>query len=432
MADIAAEAFFGAYRLLGRALVPVLPLALSWRAARGKEDRSRMGERFGRASLPRPAGRLVWVHAASVGETNAVLPLIERLAAAGVSVILTTVTVTSATVAAERLPVQALHQFAPLDVAPVLDRFLGHWRPDLALFVESEQWPTTIAKLAAAGVPHVVVNGRLSDRSYRRWLRVARLVRPMFARTALCLAQTSRDAERYARLGVREVRVVGNLKFDVPPLDASASDVAAVRAAIGDRPVWLAASTHDGEEAAIATAHRILKVRFPDLLTIIVPRHPHRGPSLQLMLTEAGLAVARRAAGGIIGPHVEVYLADTLGELGLFYRLSPIAYLGGSLVPRGGQSPIEPARLACVMLHGPHVENFVEIYESLDRAGQAQRVADARELAEAVADFLDDPAATHRRASEAAETLRPFAGALEATMRMLAPFLEPTARTGIT
>ncbi|MEO8668057.1 MAG: glycosyltransferase N-terminal domain-containing protein, partial [Bauldia sp.] len=216
MADIAAAAFFGAYRLLGRALIPVLPLALSLRAAQGKEDRSRMGERFGRASLPRPAGRLIWVHAASVGETNAVLPLIGRVIGAGASVLLTTVTVTSAKVAAGRLPAGAVHQFGPLDVGSIIDRFLGHWRPDLALFVESEQWPTTIARLAAAHVPRIVVNGRLSDRSYRRWLRLGRLVRPIFARTELCLAQTPRDAERYAALGVRDVRVVGNLKFDVP------------------------------------------------------------------------------------------------------------------------------------------------------------------------------------------------------------------------
>ncbi|MEO8667952.1 MAG: 3-deoxy-D-manno-octulosonic acid transferase, partial [Bauldia sp.] len=209
--------------------------------------------------------------------------------------------------------------------------------------------------------------------------------------------------------------------------DARPADVAACREAIGGRPVWLAASTHEGEEVAVAAAHRIIKARFPDLLTIIVPRHPHRGPAIHAMLEEGGLAVSRRSLGGTIDAAVEVYLADTLGELGLFYRVAPVAFLGGSLVPRGGQNPIEPVYLDAAILHGPRVHNFADIYDVLDRAGQAEPVADAEALANAVAALIADPATARLRASGAAATLRSFGGALDETMRGLAPFLDGAA-----
>ena len=226
-----------AYRLIGYAVMPLVPLALVVRARRGKEDRARVGERFGRASRPRPAGRLAWVHAASVGETNAVMPLVERIVGAGISVVFTSVTVTAANIAASRLPAGAVHQFSPIDVAPWIGRFLGHWRPDFALFVESELWPATIMKLAGAGIPQILVNARLSERSFRGWDRFGGVARALFARIGLCLAQTERDGERYRALGVRQVSVTGNLKFDVPPPSADAAAVTAFQSLLGNRPV---------------------------------------------------------------------------------------------------------------------------------------------------------------------------------------------------
>jgi 3-deoxy-D-manno-octulosonic-acid transferase len=405
-----------------------MPLILSLRAARGKEDRSRLGERFGRSAIQRPKGRLAWVHAASVGETNAVLPLIGRILATGTSVLFTSVTVTSAGIAAARLPHGAIHQFAPIDVGPVIDRFLLHWQPDIALFVESEQWPLTILKLAAAGIPRILVNARMSDRSYRRWKSFGRIGHSIFARTELCLAQTSADAKRYADLGAPKVSVTGNLKFDMPPPSAIPAAHAALQDAIAGRPVWLASSTHEGEERIAADVHRQLQATCQSLLTVIVPRHPERGGHIKNMLVEQGFAVALRSAAEELLPTTDIYVADTLGELGLFYRAAPIAFLGGSLIPHGGQNPIEPARLDTVVLHGPQVHTFMEVYEALDRSGQAELVSDAAALAAAVAGLLADPDAARRRAAAAHAALAPFSGALDRTLEALGPYLQPGAR----
>jgi len=423
---VSARVAGGAYRLLGLALMPLMPLALSVRAARGKEDRARVGERFGRASRPRPAGRLAWVHAASVGETNTVMPLVDRIVGAGISVVFTSVTVTAANIAASRLPAGAVHQFSPIDVAPWISRFLGYWRPDFALFVESELWPVTIMKLAGAGIPQILVNARLSERSFRGWNRFGGAARSLFTRIGLCLAQTEKDGERYRALGVPRVSVTGNLKFDVPPPTADPAAVAAFQSLLGNRPVWVAASTHEGEEEIVAAAHQLLRRHHPGLVTIIVPRHPDRGGVIRGLLSARGLAVAQRSAGEPIGPLLDIYLADTLGELGLFYRVAPVAFLGGSLVAHGGQNPIEPVRLDAAILHGPHVHNFEGIYAALDVAGAAKKVIDAESLAGAVAALLDDASALRLRLNAATATFAPLSGALDRTSLALAPYLAAT------
>lgn len=423
MSDIFADTVIGAYGLAGRAAVPFMPIALSWRARRGKEDEARLGERFGRASKPRPEGRLVWIHAASVGETNAVLPLVENVIASGFAVVFTSVTVTSAGIAAQRLPRGALHQFAPLDAPPLIGRFLDHWRPDLALFVESELWPTTILKLAAAGIPQVLVNARLSERSFRGWRRLGGVARSILGRIPLCLAQSAQDAERYAALGVPCTTVTGNLKFDAPPPEVDGNALEGFRAIVGDRPVWVAASTHSGEEAAAGDVHRMLKGRFDRLLTVIVPRHPARGDEIRSELAARGLHASQRSHGEEVYETTDIYVADTLGELGLFYRAAPIAFLGGSLVPHGGQNPIEPVHLGAAVLHGIHVHNFADTYAAIDNAGGVPPIADAAGLAEAVGAFLDDPAARQRFADASANALASSRGALAATMAALDPYL---------
>lgn len=423
MSDILADTVIGAYRLAGRAAVPLMPIALSWRARRGKEDRARLGERFGRASKPRPAGRVVWVHAASVGETNAIMPLVERMTRSGFSVVFTSVTLTSADVAAQRLPSGACHQFAPLDAPPLIGRFLDHWRPDLALFVESELWPTTIVRLAATGIPQILVNARLSERSFRGWRRLGGVAHAILGRIPLCLAQSAQDAERYAALGVPRVEVIGNLKFDAPAPEADARILEEFRRMVGGRPIWVAASTHAGEEAIVAEAHRILQGRFDSLLTIIVPRHPERGDEIRAELAAKGLRTVQRSRSENFDDTTQVYIADTLGELGLFYRVAPIAFLGGSLIPHGGQNPIEPVRLGAAVLHGPNVHNFSDIYATIDDAGGAPMIADAAGLADAVARFLEDPEARQCFADKTAEALAPLGGALAATMAALDPYL---------
>ena len=423
MADGRSGAALAAYRIAGIAATPFMPAFLSWRARRNKEDRARLGERRGFASLPRPEGPLVWVHAASVGETNAVLPLIRRIASEYGPVLLTTITVTSAQIAAARLPVGAMHQFSPLDISPWVQRFLRHWRPGLALFVESELWPITMTTLAGSGIPQILVNARLSERSFRRWGRMERFVRPLFSRLTLCLAQSPGDAERYRAIGVARVEVTGNLKFDVPMPVPDENAVAVLRRQIGSRPVWLAASTHEGEEAVAVEVHRALAAAQPGLLTIIVPRHPDRGPAIAEMVAAAGLPLALRGRGEPVSAATGIYIANTLGELNLFYRAVPVTFVGGSLVPRGGQNPIEPVRCEAAVLHGPHVANFADVYAALDVSG-SEMVGDATELAAAVNRLLDDPARARNRARAATAALRPFAGALDATMAALRPYLE--------
>ena len=420
-----------AYRLAGIAVAPFAPLVLSWRARRNKEDRDRLGERRGLTNVPRPEGFLVWVHAASVGETNAVLPLIGRIVAENGTVLLTTITVTSARIAMARLPAGAIHQFGPIDIQPWVTRFLRHWRPGLAVFVESELWPVTMTALADSGVPQVVVNARLSERSFRRWQRMESIVGPLFGRLALCLAQTPGDAERYRAIGVKRAEVTGNLKFDAPLPAPDPATVAALGRVIGERPVWLAASTHEGEEAIAADVHRALAENHRGLLTVVVPRHPERGPAIVEALAASGFRVALRSAGEAIAPDTDIYVADTLGELGLFYRLAPVAFIGGSLVPHGGQNPIEPVRFETAVLHGPHVGNFADIYAALDTSG-SETVANAEELAAALHRLLADPARARNRVRAAAAALQPFAGTLDATLAALKPFLDPHTRAGAT
>lgn len=415
-----------AYRLAGICAAPFLPLLLSRRARQGKEESSRLAERRGIASAPRPDGLLVWVHAASVGETNAVVPLIGRLTRMGARVLFTTVTVTSAQIAATRLPPGAIHQFSPLDVQPWIERFLAHWRPDLALFAESELWPVTMVKLAERGVPQVLVNGRMSERSFARWQRYAPLARFLLARLALCLAQSPVDGDRYRAMGAKRVEVTGNLKFDAPLPIPDPGAVAALRKLIGERPIWLAASTHEGEEEVAAKVHRELAPSHAGLLTVIVPRHPDRGPAIADTLRQSGHSVSMRSRGEPVAEDTDIYVADTLGELALFYRVVPITFIGGSLVPRGGQNPIEPVRFEAAVLHGPHVHNFAEIYAALDASG-SETVADAEQLAAAVHRLLADPARARNRVRAATAALQPFSGALDATLAALKPFLESRA-----
>jgi 3-deoxy-D-manno-octulosonic-acid transferase len=381
------------WRGAAAAAAPLLPIYLRARAGRGKEIAARLGERHG-AGAARPPGPLFWFHAASVGETLSILPLLPVMLRSrqGLHILVTTGTVTSATLLAQRLPAdvapRVLHRFVPLDVPAWAGRFLDAWRPDAGAFVESELWPNLLAAAAARRIPMALVNGRMSERSARRWAWMPALVRETLARFDLVLAQSPGDAERLRGLGGRAVSAPGNLKFAADPLPVEPSALAALRALTAGRPVLLAASTHPGEEAMIAAAHGILAARRPALLTVIVPRHPERGPQIA---AELGTA-SRRAAGAAPGPETAIHVADTLGELGLFYRLADAALIGGSLVPHGGQNPLEPARLGCPILAGPHMHNFQEIAAALEAAGGLRRLAASpAALAEAAEAVLSNP-----------------------------------------
>lgn len=402
------------------------PLAfrlLTRRLKRGKEHPERMTERLGQASIARPAGPLVWVHGASVGEMLAVISLIERLRAQHFAVLVTSGTVTSAALAEQRLPDGVLHQFVPLDAPRFVQRFLDHWRPSLALFVESDLWPNLICSCAARRIPMIVINGRLSERSFSRWRRVPGVIAALLKRFDLCLTQSAADAERYAKLGAPRVSATGNLKLDLPAPPADDAVLGRLKQIVGKRPVVVAASTHPGEEAAVIGAHRRLRAKFPTLLTIIVPRHPARGESIAEIAKSAGVAIALRSRRAQPMPDIGVYIADTLGELGLMYRLAPIAFMGGSLAHHGGQNPIEAIRLGAAVIHGPHVWNFADIYASLDAAHGAEQVADKEALAARLGVWLAAPAVRQATADAAAATVQKLSGALERTWTALDPYL---------
>ena len=412
-----------AYRLLSAAMTPLAPLFLAQRLRSGKEHAVRLGERRGVSGKGRPPGPLVWLHGASVGELISVLPLIERIHAREVNLLVTSGTVTSSGLAEQRLPRGVIHQFVPVDVPFFVRRFLDHWQPDLALFVESELWPNIMIEMSRRAVPMVLINGRLSENSFRRWRYLLASIGDLLRRLDLCLARTPADAGRFSDLGARHVVTTGDLKLDGPAPPADRDKLAALQRAFGERPLIAAASTHEGEEAAMIDAHQRLRANFPNLLTVIVPRHPERSASIAELTRAAGLNLRLRSRGELPDAGTEIYLADTVGELGLFYRLAPIVFIGGSLIKHGGQNPIEPAKLGAAILHGPHVGNFAEIYAALDEAHGAEMVADASKLTAALGAMLAQPEARARLADAAYRTVSALGGALERTLQSLDPYL---------
>ncbi len=428
MADAPRSVMLEAYRLATSVAHPLAGLILRWRLKRGKEDPERSGERYGRASLPRPEGPLVWVHAASVGETLSVLPLIDRILGRGcASVLLTTGTMTSTSIARARLGDRAIHQYVPLDGPRFVRRFLDHWRPGLAIFVESELWPNLMIETAASGARLALLNARMSDRSFRRWRRSPAMIGALLSCFDLCLAQSEGDAGRLRALGAGPVTCSGNLKYDVPAPGADEGALAGFSAALGDRPRWAAASVHPGEIDAVLDAHVAIAGADPGLLTIVAPRHPERGAEVAAAASARGLDVATRSKGQMPGAGTAICLFDTIGEMGLVYRLAPIVFMGGSLVPHGGQNPIEPAKLATAILHGPHVHNFADVYAALHAAGGAEEVADAAALAARVAALVARPAEAARRAEAASGAVSAFSGALDRAMAALEPLLPVAA-----
>jgi 3-deoxy-D-manno-octulosonic-acid transferase len=416
-----------AYRALTTLAAPFAPLILAWRLRRGKEEPGRRPERYGLSSAPRSPGFLAWFHAASVGEANAALPVIETIAAErpGVRMLLTTATVTSARLARSRLPRGVLHQYVPLDNPVFVQRFLGHWRPDLAVLVESEIWPNLVLETKARDIPLILINGRMSTSSYKRWRRRPSMSRPLFSAFDLVLAQNEKLAERFAQLGVARTLNVGNLKADAPPPPADLPGRRKLDAAFKDRTVWLAASTHPGEDETVMAAHLKMKAARPDLLTIIVPRHPERGPLIAEQLRAANLKIALRSEDALPGSETDVYVADTIGELGLFYALAPVAFVGGSLAEHGGQNPVEAIKLGAAVLTGPNWQNFRDSYRELLSAGGALEIRDAASLAEAALALLNDGSARRTMTERASATIAAMSGALPRTLAELERYLPP-------
>lgn len=414
------------YRAATSLALPALHILLARREALGKEDPERLHERFGYASLVRPPGKMIWVHAASVGEAMSALLLIEKLSAYAPQAhfLITTGTVTSAQILAARLPPRAMHQFVPIDVPECVARFLDHWRPDGALWVESEFWPNLLDGLARRNIPTALLNARISARSQRRWSRVKGWIAELLGTFMLCLSQTEAGQESLRRLGAKNVSFQGNLKFATLPLPDDESARTALVSVIGQRPVWLFASSHPGEEAIALEAHQMLRADFSDLLTIIAPRHPARGAAITAAIMQAGLTHAKRSSGALPGAETDIYLADTLGELGVLYRLCDICCVGGSFTPVGGHNPIEPALVGAAICFGPLMENFSEIAEQMSASDCARQVQDSAALASFVRTMLREPETRQALATRAKDFAAAQSKVLDRTIAALAPFLQ--------
>lgn len=376
-------------------------------------DPARWPERMGHATLPRPAGPLVWFHAASVGESVSALGLMDHWVRTrpDLQVLVTSGTATSAQVLERRLPPRSRHQFAPLDTRRAVRRFLAHWHPTAAILVESDLWPQMLRETRAAGIPLALINARLSERSIRNWQRAPRSAHHLLAGFCLIHCQDARTQTNLRALGATCARQGPNLRSMTGPLPFDADERTRLACQLGARPLWLAASTHPGEDSIMLAAHRRLLTRWPDALLILVPRHPERGPALTRLIAGAGFTAARRVTGSPVTARTQVYLADTMGETGLWYALCPVTCLCGSFVPAGGHSPHEPAQAGSAILHGPLYANFAETYPALDAAGAGYEVADAPALADRLVTLLGES----DRLTSARTAARRFAAAQENT-----------------
>lgn len=375
---------------------PVIMGLLKQRLKNGKEDPERLQERFGQPSRPRPeGGPLMWVHVASVGEAQSMLHLINLFLAqyqTG-SVLVTSITRSSAELLEKRLPTRAFHQYLPVDRPKWVKRFLAYWHPDIVLWAESELWPTLMHEIGKHHLPMALINARMSANSYKNWSRAKGLAQGILSAFTIILTQTDKDKNYYINLGARSVSTIGNIKFAAPPLPYLESDLKSLQDATAGRPLWVYASTHAGEEELAAKTHIALKETFPDLLTIIIPRHPERRVSILQSLEQYQLNISTRSQNKIMpDTKSDIYLVDTLGELGLFYRLSPLSCIGRSFSADGGggHNPLEAVQLGSAVLHGPNVQNLMDIYAPMDASGAALNLESPEKLAPALKQFLSD------------------------------------------
>lgn len=385
--------FINIYNTLITILYPIVIRGyIKKRQEKGKEDIKRFNERIGKPELKRPEGRLIWLHGASVGESVSMLPLIHKILDAypDAHVMVTTGTVTSADVMNKRLPERAFHQFIPIDNPLFTKRFIKHWRPDVVLWFESEFWPAMLSSIKRRNIPLILINGRISNKSFKRWQQFDFVCKELLNCFTLCLGQTEEDAYRLRVLGASNAICLGNIKYSGLPLPIDEDKKKEIIAQIGKRPLWLASSTHSDEEVKIANIHKRLKNDFPDLLTIIAQRHPPRGPEIQQQINELGLKTALRSKNEKISGGTDIYIADTIGEMGIWYDIAKIVFIGGSLIPHGGQNFIEPSRVRNTVLVGPYMHNFTDAVNRAKKADALIQVNDTLELEEQVRQLLNN------------------------------------------
>jgi 3-deoxy-D-manno-octulosonic-acid transferase len=396
------------YRFLSYVLFPVFEIYIFWRAYKKKEIKERLRERFGRPTLVHPETPIIWIHAVSVGETNSSFGLVEELLKLfpQTSILFTTTTTTSASVISEKLSQfngRVIHQFLPIDSYFCVKNFLNFWRPEAAIFVESEIWPNFLDVSEQMGISTFLVNGRISEKSATKWNIAKSLGFNVFDYFAAIFAQSEKDQERLQKLSSNEVLFYGNLKSQAQNLFFKPEKLEELKAQIGERKFWIAASTHKGEEEFVIKTHLRLKKEFPDLLTIIIPRHPNRAEEVKNLIKNINFA--QRSENQFISKATEIYLADSLNEMGIFYRLGKFVFLGGSLFEIGGHNPFEVVRLKCVVISGRGVANNKTIYSKLEEERACIMIDSGDELPEVVKYLLENESVLEPIAKTALEVI---------------------------
>ena len=408
-------------------LAPTLPLWLNRRANKGKEDPERLSERKGITNITRPHGPVIWMHAASVGESQMLMPIIRRILSEypNFHIVITTGTVTSANLLEKQLPDNAVHQYAPADHPKAVRNFLSHWQPDMAIFAESELWPNMIMMAKDLGIPMALINARMSANSIQRWAkRGKKSGQALLSCFDLILAADTQTADGLSWLLEQNIECAGNLKDAAPALDYDKSDLKKLKSALVGRAVWCATSTHKGEEELITQAAISIKKSKPKALLILAPRHPERAKDVKDIVSKAGLKPLRRSSHRLPTPETDVYIIDNMGELGLVYRLAKIGFIGGSLVKGlSGHNPLEPARLGCAIISGIHISSFAEAYMALFSYNGAKRVLHTDELAPTVLDFFNDNKARKQQVDAAFNYANSRDAVLEYVWDHLSPLL---------
>ena len=418
------------YRLLTWAAAPLVPFILARRRLKGKEtsELKRIKERFGFASIPRPEGRIFWFNAASVGESNSIMPVVGQILERypDAHALITTTTLNGALNMEKKLAgLRAFHQFLPVDRGAYARRFLDYWKPSVGFFVDSDFWPNLIMKAKRRSIPLILLNGRLSAKSHARWMKLRSFARELMSAFIYSFAKSDDNLKRLSDMGLSPVNV-GDLKYGVAPLPADPKKLAEFKKMAGARHVWVAASTHEGEEELLSASHRIVKLAFPDALMVIAPRNPARGPAIAKMLKTRKQKVALRSKGEKITKTIDVYIADTLGELGVFYRVAPIAFVGNSLFEKNlsGHNGIEPAQLGAAVLSGKYHNDVAETYELLKKDNAVIIVDNENDLGNRVSELFANPemlSGFRGRAKAAAER---ETSVLDRVMERLEPVLD--------
>ncbi|MEM6812008.1 MAG: 3-deoxy-D-manno-octulosonic acid transferase [Pseudomonadota bacterium] len=413
------------YKYLAIILTPILKFHLYYRGNWGKEDKARLNERYGITETKKPNGELIHIHAASIGESQSALILIKMLQQEGRNFLITSGTVTSAEILKQRLPENAFHQYIPLDHPKWVKSFISHWKPNLIIFLESEIWPNLLQEINKQNIPAILLNARLSDESFERWSKFKKTAKKLLKIFSLIIAQSNKDKLRFELLG-GNAAYSNNIKLNAEPLSFDSKELSKLQNAVGNRPLWVYASTHEGEEELAASLHRRLKKYIPNILTIIVPRHPHRGKELETKIKSLGTNVTRRGENkSLPNEGTDIYLCDTLGELGVFYSLSSIAMIGRSFSKDGGggHNPVEAAQFDTMILTGPKIQFQRNLFDPMFNIGAAVQVQNEEELFQELKNLFEDKDYLEKRVSNAKEFIKTIDSNIEFIIEKIKPYL---------